>query len=591
MNPITFIVEDVSFVLYSHQYKRSELLAELVTVTRESNIKIDHRTKEECIILYNYLTQGVTPSPEVIYVFEYFRVSPIDGYSLACLYEQDLRKNMYTQERECFKQPYYGLEYITEEIWQGIDFNRSTTENMLFTGVALKENNVPVDKASWMEIGERLEHLSLFIQEEGIMVAGGAIYSALFGLPFSDIDLFFYGMEEDEAENKIERIVRSLVGSEFVSDVMNEEGTRIGNPFHQVSGLEVIRTNNSITILTKPEIRIILRLYKTPSEALHGFDVDCCSLGLTKDGLFMTHRAWHALHNGYNTVNFDCLSHSYEYRLGKYGARAMRVRIPGFDKEKVNTELLEQDSAWRTNPQQERRHEDRGAVIINKGLDVLLELDHYCTRHNYDSWIMLTLNCWATGKSDYSTHNHLIPEGKPILSTLAKFVIYAKEHPEREYSSLGEFDYEILDYDYAVEQYKITYPEKEATEIELECFIAGYLANECLENKFDYIVNSLEEDAIFYTPYDDYDKECSALLFRTNTYKKLNYIHTKIINLPVLLHMPKKVFKILSSITYCEFGPNLTWKTRNPGEQVTNTFHRIVLEDNSEWYRGKYYRL
>jgi hypothetical protein len=91
-----------------------------------------------------------------------------------------------------------------------------------------------------------------------------------------------------------------------------------------------------------------LRLYKTPSEVVHGtldlnptlwfcncktcFDVDCCGLVLYDSKVWLTERCLYALVNGYNTVSFDRLSPSYEHRLAKYGTRGIAICIPDFNK-------------------------------------------------------------------------------------------------------------------------------------------------------------------------------------------------------------------------------------------------------------------
>ena len=67
---------------------------------------------------------------------------------------------------------------------------------------------------------------------------------------------------------------------------------------------------------SKLSIQIIRRLYICPYQIIAGFDVDCCCILSNLDGqIYATERGVYAISGGYNVVNFDRLSPSYEYRL------------------------------------------------------------------------------------------------------------------------------------------------------------------------------------------------------------------------------------------------------------------------------------
>lgn len=79
-------------------------------------------------------------------------------------------------------------------------------------------------------------------------------------------------------------------------------------------------------------IQIIRRLYSCPQEVVAGFDVDCCCILTTLEGrIFVTERGHYAIMNGYNTLNFERMSPSYEYRLLKYRRRGFAIWIPFVD--------------------------------------------------------------------------------------------------------------------------------------------------------------------------------------------------------------------------------------------------------------------
>jgi hypothetical protein len=75
--------------------------------------------------------------------------------------------------------------------------------------------------------------------------------------PASDIDLFLYGLTEEQAKEKIKQIEAK------VRDSILQEVT-------------CIRTKNAITIASQHptrHVQIVLRIYKDVSEILTGFDV------------------------------------------------------------------------------------------------------------------------------------------------------------------------------------------------------------------------------------------------------------------------------------------------------------------------------
>lgn len=94
---------------------------------------------------------------------------------------------------------------------------------------------------------------SIFPRTENVLVAGGSVFFLLYDAPFGDVDLFLFGLTEEEADKKLREII-SLV--EYTS---------------------IARTENAVTLhneKTGIRVQIILRLYRTVSEILHGFDVD-----------------------------------------------------------------------------------------------------------------------------------------------------------------------------------------------------------------------------------------------------------------------------------------------------------------------------
>lgn len=134
---------------------------------------------------------------------------------------------------------------------------------------------------------------------------------------YDDIDLFIYGVDEITAR----KILKIIAETEFKFLGENEQN--------------IIFSGNAIKF--QPEyskmnnLQVILRIYSSPSEIIHGFDVDCCCALATLDGdIYVTERGHFALKNKLNIINFERMSPSYEYRIMKYFDRGFLFEMPGF---------------------------------------------------------------------------------------------------------------------------------------------------------------------------------------------------------------------------------------------------------------------
>lgn len=151
--------------------------------------------------------------------------------------------------------------------------------------------------------------------------------------PTSDVDIFLYGMEESQAIEKIKSIVRSV--AEILGKTVD---------------LNVIRTKNAITILGTPphrHVQIVLRLYRSISEILAGFDVDCACVAYDGKQVYASPRGLAACRTRINTVDLTRRSPSYENRLSKYASRGFGIYCPGLDRSQVSPIIYERDS-WDT---------------------------------------------------------------------------------------------------------------------------------------------------------------------------------------------------------------------------------------------------
>ncbi|KAH8799706.1 hypothetical protein F5884DRAFT_114530 [Xylogone sp. PMI_703] len=143
--------------------------------------------------------------------------------------------------------------------------------------------------------------------------------------PASDVDLFLYGLTEEQAIEKIKQIERS------VKDALLTEVT-------------TIRTKNAITIASQyptRHVQIVLRIYDSISQIITGFDVDCACAAYTGDQVYASPRAIASLLTQCNTIDLTRRSPSYENRLSKYSHRGFEVYWPQLDRSRVDPTIFE----------------------------------------------------------------------------------------------------------------------------------------------------------------------------------------------------------------------------------------------------------
>ncbi|KAI9150792.1 hypothetical protein HJFPF1_10569 [Paramyrothecium foliicola] len=143
--------------------------------------------------------------------------------------------------------------------------------------------------------------------------------------PSSDVDLFIWGLDEQAAIEKIAKI-ESCVRNCILADATT------------------IRTKNAITIVSQyptRHIQIVLRLYKSVSEILTGFDVDCSCFAFDGTQVYATPRGITSFCSQTNTIDLTRRSPSYESRLAKYARRGFEVYYSDFDRKRIDPTVYE----------------------------------------------------------------------------------------------------------------------------------------------------------------------------------------------------------------------------------------------------------
>ena len=466
------------------------------------------------------------------------------GFNEEMIYEMIMEKEKYFKDNMRKKEfethpmntdPYYDLIKITPEIWGNFCvINSYDKENLLF--------NFPyndLEKESFPSFTD-----SNF-ETNHVFVAGGAIFGSLFGQEFGDVDHFIYGCDSKEAKKIIERVGNMKFSS-------------------------VERTKNSMTFFTPRrrvskegynKVQYILRLYRTPSEILHGFDIDSCCMGYDGKDIWMTRRCLFSLVFGYNTMNFDLFSPSYEWRLAKYGERGMKVKVPGFERSRVNKKVLfDIYNSWKV------------GISPEKGLETLLCLElsqnKFCNRN------LALQKILEKHTSDYE-----VTTGEIRLTDAFKKFQRSRNFSDSDviskpFERLRNFPPK----NYLRHDANKIYPREIKKNISS---FSDLRYNSQGREKKDEVVLTKEE-----------------ILSRLANYININYLYKdnceiNKISLPgafflFCLHIPDAIRKAGQCFGWA-IPKRLKFKKSDPGSQVTGSFHKTVLENNDIWYKSLAY--
>lgn len=164
--------------------------------------------------------------------------------------------------------------------------------------------------------------------------------------PASDVDLFLYGLTHDQAIEKIKQIERA------VKDALLNEVTVVRTKYaitiasqYPVRHIQVcicfIQTSFAPSLPVLMSSQIVLRVYKSVSEILTGFDIDAAGGAYTGKQVYVTPRALGSFITQINHIDLSRRSPSYENRLSKYSHRNFEVYWPDLDRTRVDPTIFE----------------------------------------------------------------------------------------------------------------------------------------------------------------------------------------------------------------------------------------------------------
>lgn len=296
MSSITLTSAGKTFTFDLSYFGKDSLFASLRELSRQATIPFTGE-HSELLALDALLNKNCIVPGAVDLVLKY-DILPVT-YELSILLENEMRKKMFTTNDVRYDALYYGLILVEEETLLEKE-PKQVRKDLLFSSSKQLQ--------PWPVIQEKLALLRKLTRVDGVFVAGGCLYSILYGYEISDIDLFLYGLSEAEAEAtllEIRDILTELYEEHTFATVIRTQNA-VAFAFNRSIGREgrvPPPDEGSFFSLTR-EVQVILRLYRTPSMILHGFDLDSCAIGFDGNHLWISRRALYALQKGYNTVNF-----------------------------------------------------------------------------------------------------------------------------------------------------------------------------------------------------------------------------------------------------------------------------------------------
>jgi hypothetical protein len=214
----------------------------------------------------------------------------------------------------------------------------------------------------------------------------------------SDIDIFVWGVTEQQATVKLQQI-GSIVG---------------GHPYFTGNACTFVDNNFEDNL----SVQVILRLYGTPSEIVHGFDIQASKVLMTMDNgvikcygtpSFITTMQYNAV-----WIDTERQSSTYALRMIKYFCKGFSVVLTGYNEESACETFMSSIKA-------KDIRSNEANMSSQKGLSLLLHMERYmdsfacfpyhCNRVSLLEDIKtMCHNCNIANKSDYmesmcSRHN------------------------------------------------------------------------------------------------------------------------------------------------------------------------------------------
>jgi hypothetical protein len=387
--------------------------------------------------------------------------------------------------------------------------------------------------------------------QDNILFAGGSLSNLILNnTKDNDIDIFIYGLSEEEANLKVLSILNNIIDNitNANEDKYNKEVEAKKGGFVYKTELKYYTTknNNVLTLVVESpkamKYQVIFRLYSSISEVLHGFDLGSSAIGFDGRKLYFTSLSKFSYEFRANIFDNTRRSTSYEHRLQKYFNRGFAIILPH-----LNLKMML-----------------NGNDNLDYNIETVCKMPFMT--FTYDKIInniivirrFLTSNFMST--SDYDGDY--------------EFDIYTIFH--RNLYNLNKKTGNYLSYNYC------------KVDIDSPIYLPNSVLDDyynCLLNKMiwkDVKVTDLQKslpnvplDELIHTIFESKSQILGDLSQRKRKDYLSQFIHEQLDNI-------KNSIEELS-----EKNKGIQWRIINPGTQITGSFNPII-EDPNKWY-GKYF--
>lgn len=469
---------------------------------------------------------------------EYEEIIKREDYFRNDLYDPQYQDDQINHDK------YYGLIKFTEEMYEELE-SIELDNDFLFGRYTLDKRHSNLYDCI-LDLDRKVEF------HNNMIIAGGTVFSTLFetSAKGQDIDYFFVDTDKEVATSIIYRYAKQ-------SDQSS-------------------RSENTITCMKNgKEHQFILRLYKSISEVLHGFDVDCCSMGFDGKYIWITERCWYALRNGFNVFNRTRASPSYLYRLMKYAKRGLPIYLAGFDRSLVNEEILQE--------------------TVNKEikkLDSRSRIKHLCSEHMNNVKGITSIHNFVYKYAQNVIHPEIL--FSPSYCSIDKMLVtlFRERENIRSLKESGFFEelrqivrgsdhnkYGLVHEGLA----KLLILER-LDEILTHDIYNAYVKENIEES--DYQPKGFRKNYHLEQVSDNY----RGLYLDTPPIRNVNFLIVEQRHgFRQLIDMDDELYDILSKYHGYNFSQKVEFKTTNPGEQATSTYNVQIIEDLSIFFESEYY--
>jgi hypothetical protein len=276
-------------------------MPELITI-EEGDIQETILILDVSEVVVKYIEQGNLQNR-----CELYKASP---ELLQCTIEEVHTRRAIVQGNQ---EPFYGIVELTENFCSSLKY-----ETLIVKGSMLFEHALPPRKFKFTQPNVIVKQI---LSLGNVVIAGGYPLSCVLSdnVRSNDYDIFFWGLNENQAYEKVCDIEKIL-------------------------GQTGIFTGNSLTFSSNGIFQIVCRLYSSPSEIIHGFDIQACKVlmlmekneikyyGTKSFVLSITHNiVW---------VDTERQSKTYAYRLMKYFTKNFNVLVTGLERSKLKSEIM-----------------------------------------------------------------------------------------------------------------------------------------------------------------------------------------------------------------------------------------------------------